>query len=315
MTRKGWSLFAAMSVLWGLPYLFIKVAVAEVDPVVVVFVRTGLAVLVLLPIALRRGALRHARGRWREVLALAVIEVTGPFLLISFGETYVPSSLAGLLVAAVPLVIAVVAFRLDPSERVTGLRLSGLVVGMVGVGTLLGLDVGADPRQLLGAGLVLLSTVGYALGAIRIKRLADVPPLGVITALLAINTVLLAPVAAFRLPQQRPSTYVVASLLVLGLACTALAFPIFFALIAEAGAGRGTVITYVNPAVAVALGVMLLGEPITAATVAGFLLIIAGSWLSTGGRLPPRRLPALTWPRPGRWTRSARSATDPEAAA
>ena len=142
---------------------------------------------------------------------------------------------------------------------------------------LLGLDVAADSRQLLGAGLVLLATLGYALGAIRIKRFADVPPLGVITALLAVNTLLLAPVAALRRPDQVPSVAAVGSVLALGLACTALAFPIFFALIAEAGAGRGTVITYVNPAVAVALGVAVLGEPVTAAMVAGFLLILAGS--------------------------------------
>jgi drug/metabolite transporter (DMT)-like permease len=114
-----------------------------------------------------------------------------------------------------------------------------------------------------------------------------VPPLAVITALLTVNTVVLAPVAVFRLPEQVPSGEAVASLLALGLACTALAFPIFFALIAEAGAGRGTVITYVNPAVAVALGVAVLGEPVTAAMVAGFLAVIAGSWLSTGGTLPP----------------------------
>ena len=288
MTRRGWLLFATMSLLWGVPYLLIRITVAELSPFVVVAVRTGLAALVLLPLAWRAGALHALRGRWHLVLAFALVEVTVPFVLIAYGEQHVSSSLAGLLVAAVPLFVALLALRVDATERVTGSRLAGLGVGFSGVLVLLGFDVGAEPAQLVGALAILGATVCYAGGALLIKRsLADVPPLGIISAGLTLTTLLLLPPALLTAPGALPGAGVVAALLTLGVVCTAVAFLAFFALIAEAGASRATVITYVHPAVAVALGVTLLGEPATLATGAGFLLVLAGSWLSTGGRIPP----------------------------
>ena len=312
VSRRAWLMFAVMSLLWGIPYLFIKVAVAEVAPVTVVFLRTALAALVLLPVALRRGALRRLRGRWTAVVVLALMEITAPFLLIAYGERHITSSLTGLLIAAEPLLVALLAFRLDPSERVTGVRLIGLLVGMVGVVALLGLDAGGDRLQLLGAGMVLLATLGYAGGVLLVKRaFADVPPLGVVTAALGITAVLLAPFAAVKLPDRVPSAAVVGSLAALAVVCTAVAFLVFFALIAEAGPSRTTVFTYVNPAVAVALGVTLLHEPLTGVTVAGFLLVIAGSWLSTGGSLPPAALAVLTAARRRRTAPHADPASSP----
>ncbi|MGH9062739.1 MAG: DMT family transporter, partial [Acidimicrobiales bacterium] len=289
MGRRTWLLFALMAVLWGVPYLFIKIAVAEVSPVIVVFVRTALAALVLSPVAVRRGAMAGLRARLGWVVVLAVVEVAGPFLLISFGEQRIPSSLSGLLIAAEPLFVAVLALRFDASERVRGLRLAGLLVGLAGVVCLLGLDVGLDPAVLVGAIMVLVATLGYAGGALIVKhRFAGVPPLGVATAMLLVTSVALLPAAVLTAPGRLPSGAVIGSLAVLGVACTAVAYLGYFALIARAGAGRAAVVTYLNPAIAVGLGVAVLGEPFTGATLAGFLLVIAGSWLSTGGRLPPR---------------------------
>lgn len=290
MTRKGWLLFISMSIVWGIPYFFIKIAVRELDPGVVVFARVGIASAILLPIAASRGILRQVGKRWLMVVAFACIQVIGPFLLISYGELHISSSLTSLLIAADPLLVVLFALRFDPSERVSTLRLIGLLIGMAGVIVLLGLDVGGDGQRLLGAVLVLLAATGYAVSALLIKRptLAALPRLGVVTIMCITSTIVLLPLALTRLPSKIPDLEVLASLLVLGAVCTALAYLLFFALIAEVGAARGAVITYVNPAVAVFLGVTLLGEPLTAAIIVGFLLIILGSWLSTGGALPPQ---------------------------
>lgn len=294
MSRKGWVLFCAMSVVWGIPYLFIKIAVRELDPSVVVFARVGTAALVLLPIAIQRRVLGKLRERWLTVAALALVQIAGPFLLISFGEQHIASSLTSLLIAADPLLVVLFALPFDPSERPGGLRLIGLLVGLLGVIALLGLDVGGDSQRLLGAALILLAAAGYAASALLIKHptIAALPSLGVVTVECLTATIVVSPLALSRLPSRPPSMEVIVSLLVLGLVCTALAYLLFFALVAEVGASRGTVITYVNPAISVLLGVTLLGEPLNAAIILGFLLIIAGSWLSTGGVLPPplRRL-------------------------
>lgn len=287
MTRKGWLLFIAISVFWGIPYLFIKIAVQQLNPSVVVFARLSIAALVLIPIAARRGVLRQLRGRWLAIVGQALIQIAIPFLLISYGEQHISSSLTSLLIASEPMLIALFALRLDASERVSGLRLIGLFVGMLGVAVLLGLDVGGDSQRLLGAGMVLLATCGYAIGALLIKRpvFAELPNLGLVAIECAAAAIVISPLALTHLPDRLPDPLVLVSLLMLGIICTALAYLTFFALIAEVGASRGSVFTYVNPAIAVLLGITLLGESFNAATVAGFLLIILGSWLSTGGGL------------------------------
>src|SRR6266576_3629768 len=291
MTRKGWLLFISMSVIWGIPYLFIKIAIQELDPTVVVFARVGIAALILLPIAANRKVLRPLRESWLVVAALSCVQIAAPFLLISYGEQHITSSLTSLLIAADPLLVVLFALPFDPSERVSGLRLVGLLIGMGGVVTLLGLDVGGDAQRLLGAALVLLAAAGYAASALLMKRpaIASLPSLGVVTVECVTATIVVLPLAVTRLPSTIPNLEVIASLLVLGVICTAVAYLIFFALVAEVGASRGTVITYVNPAVSVLLGVTLLAEPLNAAIIIGFLLIILGSWLSTGGVLPPLR--------------------------
>ncbi|MFL6142648.1 MAG: DMT family transporter [Labedaea sp.] len=289
MSARAWFLFGVVSVVWGMPYFFIKIAVAEVDPTVIVFARTSLAALAMLPLAAQRGALRPVLRRWRAVLLLTCLEVIAPFLLISYGEQRVSSSLTGLLIASLPLIVALLAMRIDHTERATGRRLLGMLVGLSGVALVLGFDLGGGSGQLVGALLILCATLCYAGGTFVLKLgLADMPALGVAAAASSVGAIALAPAAAVHLPDRMPSPGVLVSLVALGLVCTGVAFVAYFALIAEAGPGRGTVITYINPAVAVTLGVTLLDEPLTATVAAGFLLIIAGSWLSTGGTLPPR---------------------------
>lgn len=289
MTRKGWVLFIAMSVIWGIPYLFIKIAVRELDPSVVVFARVAIASVALLPIAIHRKALEPLRKRWLAVVVLAFVQIVGPFLLISYGEQHIASSLTSLLIAADPLLIVLFALRFDSSERVNSIQLIGLLIGMGGVIVLLGLDVSGDAQRVLGAVFVLLAAAGYAASSLLVKRpsMAALPRLSITIAECITATIVLLPVAATRLPGKMPSLEVIVSLLVLGLICTALAYLLYYTLIAEVGASRSAVITYVNPAISVFLGVVLLGEPLNAAIVVGFLLIIVGSWLSTGGALPP----------------------------
>jgi drug/metabolite transporter (DMT)-like permease len=288
MSARGWWLFAVVAVLWGIPYLFIKLAVEDLSPAMVAFGRIAVAFVVLLPYAWYKGAFRGLHARWRVMLAYSLVEITIPWPLIGFGEQRVSSGLAAILIAAVPLVVALLAIRFDHAERAHGSRLVGLVVGFAGVVVLLGLDVAGRPGELLGAAAILLAAVGYAVGPMLIKmRLSDLDPLGPITASMGISMVLLAPFALATWPAEAPGGDAIASVLVLGVVCSAIAFVAFFALIAETGPGKATIITYVNPVVAVALGVALLDERLGPSAVAGLLLILAGSWLSTGGKLPP----------------------------
>lgn len=295
MTHKGWLLFAAMSVFWGIPYFFIKIAVRELDPTIVVFARVCIAAIVLVPVAIQRKALQQLRGRWLAVALLSFVQITVPFLLISFGEQHIASSLASLLIASEPLLVALFALRFDPGEQVRGLRLLGLFVGLIGVVVLLGFDVSGDAQKWLGAIMVLVATASYASGALFVRRpsIAVLPRLGVVAIECTVATVVLLPLAVTRLPAKAPDMAVITSLIVLGLVCTALAMLTYFALLAEVGASRGIVFTYINPAISVLLGVMLLSESLSVAIMAGFLLIILGSWLSTGGTLPPLRMSLL----------------------
>ena len=281
MSRRGALLFAAMCVIWGIPYLMIRVAVRELAPVTLVFLRTGIAALLLVPLAARRRELRPLLARRRPFLAYTAIEVALPWFLLSRAETKLTSSLTGLLIAAVPLVGAVIVSLSGERERLGGRRWLGLLVGVCGVAAIVGLDLGhVDAVALVEIALV---AVCYAVGPIILSRhLNDVPALGVVAASLALTAVAYAPLAAFRWPSQMPSAHVVESVLGLAVVCSAAAFLLFFALIAEVGPVRATVITYVNPAVAAVVGVLLLNEHLTAGMLLGFALVLAGSVLATG---------------------------------
>ena len=281
MSRRGALLFAAMCVIWGIPYLMIRVAVRELAPVTLVFLRTGIAALLLLPFALWRKELRALLPHWRALLVYTAIEVALPWFLLAKAETKLSSSLTGLLIAAVPLVGAVVAALTGERERQGTRRWLGLSVGIAGVAAIVGLDVGqVHVVPLLEMACV---AVCYAIGPIIFARsLSGAPPLGVVVASLVLTAVVYAPLAAFRWPTEMPSAHVVESVLGLAIVCTALAFILFFALIGEVGPVRATVITYVNPAVAAVVGVLLLDEKLTAGMIVGFVLVLAGTVIATG---------------------------------
>jgi len=283
MTPRAWWLFALSSGVWGVPYLFIRVAVdAGVPPAFVAWARVALAAALLLPVALHRGALRGLRGRAGAVAAYAACEIAVPFVLIAIGERYISSSLTAILIAAMPLFVALLAVRLSPADKPTGLRL----IGLGGVVALLGVEVAGRPDELLGAALVLVATLGYAMAPIIVsRRLADLDPLGPVAASLSLSAVVLLPAVLARPPHAIPASALWA-IAVLGVVCTALGLVVFFQLIAEAGPSRASVITYINPLVAVLLGVVVLHEHLGTMAVAGLVLILAGSWLSTGGSDP-----------------------------
>ena len=270
-----------MCVIWGIPYLMIRVAVRELAPVTLVFLRTGLAALLLVPLAVRRGELGPLLPRWRPLLAYTAIEVAVPWVLLSRAETKLTSSLTGLLIAAVPLVGALIVSLSGEREQLGGRRWVGLLVGLAGVAAIVGLDLGhLNVVALVEIGLV---AVCYAVGPIILSRhLRGLPPLGVVAASLAVSAIVYAPLAAWNWPSRLPSAHVVESVVGLAVVCSAAAFLIFFALIAEVGPVRATVITYVNPAVAAVLGVALLGERLTAGMLIGFGLVLAGCVLATG---------------------------------
>jgi drug/metabolite transporter (DMT)-like permease len=284
MSPRAWACFAATSVIWGSSFLFIKVAVEDgVSPATLVLVRTALGALVLAPLALRRDALRGLRPRTGALLALAVIDVALPFGLVAWGERSISSSLAGILVATDPLFVALLAIAFDRSERVRGWRLAGLFVGFAGVVVLLGVDLAGSTDELLAAEAVLAASLAFAASALLYKRrFADAEPPGVVTATLAVGALLAAPAVLLSPPDDLPSAGAVGSLAVLGVLNTGVGFWLFYALIALAGAGRASAITYVNPAVAVVLGALLLHEPVTPTTIAGFAIILLGSWFAAG---------------------------------
>lgn len=309
MTRRGWFLFVTLCVLWGIPYFLIKVAVRELTPASLVFLRTAIGAAVLVPLVVARGDLRALLPRWRPIVLFTLVEMAIPWFLLSDAERHISSSLAGLLVASVPLVGAALSRVSGRHEPLGGRGVAGLVLGLVGVGALLGIDVRAgDGRAVAEMAFVV---VGYAVGPMIVaRRLGDLPALDVIAASLAVCAVGYAPVGLAQLPAALPPLEVAGAVVVLGLVCTALAFVLFFRLIGEVGPVRATVVAYVNPAVAVLAGVTLLGEPFTVGTGLGFFLILAGSWLATGVRSPPAGAapaPAAPEPPPAR-ERSAAAA-------
>jgi drug/metabolite transporter (DMT)-like permease len=293
VTRSGWLLFAAMGLIWGIPYLLIKVAVAEISPAALVFVRTGLAALILVPLAARRGELKPLLPHWKAIVLYTLVEVTIPWFLLSDAERRLSSSLSGLLVASVPLIGMLLAQLTGAEDRLDPRRGLGMAIGFVGVAALLGLDLSIVESGAIAE--VLGVTLCYAIGPMIIaRRLSHVPAVGVVALSLVLTSAVYAPIAWLQRPAQLPSSNVLIAIAILGVVCTALAFVLFFRLIAEIGPVRSQMITYVNPAVALVLGVTLLAEPFTLGDAIGFTLIVVGLLLVTrrDARAHPTRVEA-----------------------
>jgi drug/metabolite transporter (DMT)-like permease len=299
VTRRGFILFALLGVAWGIPYLLIKIAVRELDPAMLVFARMALAAVVLLPVAAARGELALVLRHWRPLLAFTIAEMIVPQFLLGSAEERLPSSTTGLLIAAVPLAGLGVAFLLGRPERLAPRNWLGIALGMAGVAALVGFAVsGSD----LGAfGEVLLVVAGYALGpAILAKWMPGLPGTGVMAVGVTLSAAVYAPVVAatHSWPSAWPSTSVIVSVVLLAVVCSAGGFTIMAALVTEVGPVRATMVTYVNPAVALIAGAVVLGEPVTGWSVVGFALIVAGCYLLATRRAgrPGRAEPVM----PGR---------------
>jgi len=287
---RGWFLFATMSLLWGMPYLFIKQAVDSYSPASVVAGRTLIGAIVLLPFALRSKALGPAFRRIGWVLAFGALEMGGPFMLLSHAEQTIDSGLAGLLVATVPLFGALIAFFGGDRGVFRPARAIGLGLGFVGVAlVVMGPGMATGATHLLAVGEVLLVAVCYAVVPfIVVHKLQDVPTLGAITVSLSAVGLVYLPIGLLT-QHETPTASSTTALVALGLLCTALAFIAFFALIREVGPARAPLFTYVNPVVAVILGAIVLAEPITPGLLIGFPLVVIGCWLAATGGLRLRR--------------------------
>ncbi|MDQ6898698.1 MAG: DMT family transporter [Candidatus Dormibacteraeota bacterium] len=294
MTRRGLLLFASMSLIWGIPYFFIRIAVNELSPATLVFMRTTLAALVLLPFALARGGgFGRLWDKWRWLLVFAAVEMGIPWFLLSSAEQQISSSLTGLLISTVPLATTVVAIAFGQRERLSAASLAGLAIGLIGVAAIVGTDLHAT--SLLALAELAAVVVGYAVGPVILSRhLSDLPPVSVIAVSLAVCAVAYAPIVTWQWPHVMPTSAVLLSVAALALACTAVAFLLFFALITEIGPVRSSVITYINPAVAALLGVFALGETFTLGMGAGFVLVVCGAALATSRTAQFRRFRRLT---------------------
>ena len=285
MTRRALFLFAALGVAWGIPYLLIKVAVGELDPAMVVISRSAIGALLLLPIAFARKQVLQVLRRWGPLLAYTVVEIVIPWFFLSTAEQRLPSSTAGLLLAIIPVVGVAVAFFFGRPARLSGLNWVGILVGTLGVAALVGFDVAGS--DLIGVAQMAVVVVCYAVGpAILSRWMSDLPGMGVVALSLALTAIIYIPFVSLTgaWPTEVPSVGVIVSVVLLGAVCSALAFLLMFALVAEVGPMRMTTITYVNPAVAIAAGALILGERITIWTMVGFVLVLAGSYLVTKRR-------------------------------
>lgn len=285
VTRRAILLFAVLGIVWGIPYLLIKIAVGELDPAMVVFSRSAIGALLLLPLALFRKQVMQVLRRWWPLLADTVIEIVIPWYFLSTAEERLPSSTAGLLLAVIPVVGVAVAYFFGRPAKLTAINWVGILAGTLGVVALVGFDVAGS--DLFSVGQMAVVVVCYAVGpAILSKWMSDLPGIGVVAISLAVAAVIYIPIVLFTgaWPTEVPSTEVIVSIVLLGAVCSALAFIVMFALIAEVGPMRMTTVTYLNPAVAIAAGALILGERITVWTLVGFGLVLAGSYLVTKKR-------------------------------
>jgi drug/metabolite transporter (DMT)-like permease len=298
MSGKAWVAFAALGVIWGVPYFFIKVAVQELSPFVIAWARVTLAAAILLPIAWHRGVLRSAGAHLGAILAFAIVEFVIPFSAISVGERWIDSSTTGILIACVPLTVTLISRYFGLHERLDTWRLVGLIVGLLGVVALLGLGTVTWPLGWAGVGCMLLATIGYAVGPLIIQKyLKELDSLAPIALSLCASSLLLLIPALLTVPAEMPSTFALTSIVILGALCTAVAMLFMFYLVSHAGPARATVITYINPIVATLLGVIVLHERLGLGGVMALALILCGSWLATRGAVSTQVSEAACEPR------------------
>ena len=295
MTRRAWLFMAITAAVWGASYMFIKIALDDgVRAPALVWIRVVFGMLVLLPIAWRRGALAGLRGHGRWATAVGAAQVAAPFILISYGEKWIPSSLAGILVASTSIFVVLLTPWLAQGDVPRGWAIVGLALGIIGVGLLFGVDLGDDRHAVLGGLMVLAASVMYAFASIWVRtKLSGVAPVATAAAAMAAASVMTLPAALAQPPTHMPSLGTWAALLALGAGGTGLAFLLYYTLIADIGVTRAAVVAYLAPLFAVGYGALFLDEAITLATIGGLVLILSGSYAAVEGRPPWRvRVPA-----------------------
>ena len=286
MHRRDLALLLALAAIWGASFLFIKLGVDEVAPSVVVLGRIAVGLGVLVPLVLARGGVPDIRAMWVPFLVLGTLNNAVPYWLLAFAETRLDSGLAAVIQAAAPILTVVLATRIDPSQRVRGLRLVGVAVGFVGVALLVGVQEGG---QLVAALAVLGTATCYAVSALYAGRaVRSFGPLEVTVGQLAVGLLLAAPFGLAQLPSEAPPAKAVAAIVALGALSTGVAYLLYFTLIARAGASRAILVTYLVPAFALVYGTAFLDEPVTASALVGLVLILGGTALGTGARLRRR---------------------------
>ena len=296
MSRRSLVLLLTLSAFWGASYLFIKVALDDgVSPWAIVSIRTALAALVLVPLAMQRGVLGSLRGRFGAIVILAMVQVAVPLTLIGLGEERISSSLTGILVATAPIFTFLLAFALSGEQRANTASLVGVAIGIVGVGMLLGVDAGGGSEALVGGMFIILAAFGYAVAAWYLKRnLAGVEPVATVAGTQVVAAVVTLPLGLLHISDSAPGLDAVASLLTLGVVCTGFAFVIFHSLVASDGPARASLVGYIAPVFSIFYGVVLLDESFSGYTAVGLVLILGGSWLAAGGELPTRRRDVLS---------------------
>ncbi|WP_433686505.1 DMT family transporter [Micromonospora carbonacea] len=282
MTRRSWIELVVLSALWGAVYPLITVALRDLPPTLVVLGRVLLAALLLLPLAIRRDALRPVWRNPRAIIETVLVQSTAPLLLLTYGQQYVSASVAGILVGAQPLFVALLALRFAPDERPQGWRgLTGITLGLAGLVMLFGVDLRGGRTALLGGMLILAAALCYAAGAMMIhRRYAEAPPLGVATSAMLVTTAAVVVPASVTAPIRLPGVDATAALLVLGIVCTGATLALFYALITRVGPARAALAFYLSPAFAVAFGVIFLREQISVAAILGLGAIVVGSVLA-----------------------------------
>jgi len=284
--RRDQALLLALAAIWGASFLFIKLGVEEVEPAVVVLGRIAVGFGVLVPLVLARGVRPDVRAMWVPFLVLGTLNNAVPYWLLAFAETRIDSGLAAVIQAAAPILTVVLATRIDPSQRVRGLRLVGVGVGFVGVALLVGVQEGG---QLVAALAVLGTATCYALSALYAGRAVRAfPPLDVTIGQLGVGLLLALPFGLAQLPSEAPPAKAVAAIVALGALSTGVAYLLYFTLIARVGASRAILVTYLVPAFALVYGTVILDEPLTVSALAGLVLILGGTALGTGMRLRRR---------------------------
>lgn len=282
MSRKSYFNFLAVGLLWGFPYLLLKVAVKEIEPSVIVFARVAIGAAILIPLAMRDGSFTSALKNWRYVLPYAFVEMIGPWILITTAEQKLTSGLAGLLVATVPIWSTLITSIHGDRSAWQRKRIFGLVIGFVGLVLVVGIESFSQKQSVAGIGMILLASMGYAYAPIRVnQKIPHVDGMAINGFAMLATAIFYLPFAIVQAPAHLPSAKAIAAVVALGLFSTALAFIFFFALMRDIGPARASLVTYVNTAFAVVLGVIILSEPLTLGIILGLPLVLIGSYFAS----------------------------------